>query len=221
MTMTMMMSSIPCAVLSITLVISATSAFSSSNGSSGSIASSRRSTRPTAVAITTELSSTMFDIDNDEGNSSHHMGVLKKTVADVIVTTSVAIGPVDVPQQQQQQQQILTDGSNTYDNIKKVLNMDKKMKKRYAIVLGRLMILCVSFLPLITRHHEMQMGMHTEEYLIQLFLMGISIQPLKKSVTVVKCITNSKTENVEEECQLEFEDLEDALDIDHKQRNSR
>ena len=83
------------------------------------------------------------------------------------------------------------------------------------------MILCVSFLPLITRHHEMQMGMHTEEYLIQLFLMGISIQPLKKSGTVVKCITNSKTENVEEECQLEFEDLEDALDIDHKQRNSR
>jgi len=59
--------------------------------------------------------------------------------------------------------------------------------------------------------------MHKEEYLIQLLLLGISMQPLKKSATLAKCIKNSETGI--EECQLEFEDLEDAFDIDKPKRN--
>mmetsp|Transcript_24370 Transcript_24370/g.24640 ORF Transcript_24370/g.24640 Transcript_24370/m.24640 type:complete len:260 (-) Transcript_24370:142-921(-) len=94
------------------------------------------------------------------------------------------------------------------NKIKMILKTDEKLKKRYAIVLGRLFILCISFLPLVSRHEMM----HKEEYLIQLFLLGISMQPFEKSVTLAKCITNSETGV--EECQLEFEDLEDTFDIE-------
>merc|ERR1712161_71442 len=101
--------------------------------------------------------------------------------------------------------------------VEKIINIarntDQKLKKRYVIVLSRLLIVCVSFLPLV-RSREM---MHKEEYLIQLFLLAISMQPLKKSVTLAKCITNAETGV--EECQLEFEDLEDAFDIDKPKKS--
>ena len=189
-----------------------------------------------------------IDIDNDNDNDAatavslhYNKGVLsEKTVTDGIA--------VDVPPQQQQI--LSTDNSNNnalvvidsnepteslpYDKIKKIAlttdtklktrylqkikmlwNTDEKLKKRYAIVLGRLAVVCISFTPLVYRHQMM----HKEEYLIQLFLLGLSIQPLKKSVALAKCIKNSETGV--EECQLEFEDLEDAFDIDKPKKQKR
>jgi len=204
-----MLNIIPCAILSLALSISVTSAFSGCRISSS--ISSRRST--------STLSSTQVDID--DGVSLHHnRDLLVKTVADVIV--------IDVPQQQQllhadnsnnalvviENTPALPDTKSSLSNkIKKIWNTEKKLKKRYAIVLGRLLILGVSFLPLVRSHQNM----HKEEYLIQLLLLGISMQPLKKSATLAKCIKNSETGI--EECQLEFEDLEDAFDIDKPKRN--
>mmetsp|Transcript_53912 Transcript_53912/g.61237 ORF Transcript_53912/g.61237 Transcript_53912/m.61237 type:complete len:248 (-) Transcript_53912:364-1107(-) len=242
----MMITTIPCVILSLTLSISVVSAFSSSSSSS-SIAS-RRSRF--------ELSSTPFDIDADD----HTVSLLKKTVPDVVVvpttttttttTTSSVTNPViDVLQQRPQILLRVTESSTSspssslavretssaaglattttttttpasslpfVEKIKNIArNTDKELKKRYVIVLSRLLIVCVSFLPLV-RTHEM---MHKEEYLIQLFLLAVSMQPLKKSVTLAQCITNSETGV--EECQLEFEELEDAFDIDQPKRTKR
>merc|ERR1712238_275525 len=105
-----------------------------------------------------------------------------------------------------------------YKKIKNIWTMEQKLKKRYAVVVGRFMIICISFLPLITRHHEMQMGVYKEEYVIQLFLLGVMMDPLKKSAKLAKCMMDSKTGCLEEECQLELEDLEKAFDIEKKPR---
>mmetsp|Transcript_51416 Transcript_51416/g.57409 ORF Transcript_51416/g.57409 Transcript_51416/m.57409 type:complete len:251 (+) Transcript_51416:154-906(+) len=245
----MMITTIPCVILSLTLSISVVSAFSSSSSSS-SIAS-RRSRF--------ELSSTPFDIDIDVDDTT--VALLKKTVPDVVfvpttttttTASSVTTPVIDVLQQRPQILLRVTESTRTsspssssslavketssaaglattttttttpasslpfVEKIKNIArNTDKELKKRYVIVLSRLLIVCVSFLPLV-RTHEM---MHKEEYLIQLFLLAISMQPLKKSVTLAQCITNSETGV--EECQLEFEELEDAFDIDQPKRTKR
>jgi len=230
----MMITIIPFAILSLTLSISVASAFSSS-----STIASRRSRF--------ELSSTPFDIDVDVDVDvdDTNISLLKKTVPDGIVTTTSVTSPViDVLQPRQQILLRVTDSTRTLSSsssasslavletsstelttttssslpfVEKIINIarntDQKLKKRYVIVLSRLLIVCVSFLPLV-RSHEM---MHKEEYLIQLFLLAISMQPLKKSVTLAKCITNAETGV--EECQLEFEDLEDAFDIDKPRKS--
>jgi len=238
--MMMMITTIPCVILSLTLSLSVVSAFSSS---SSSIASRR---------ARFELSATPFDIDIDDTTVS----LLKQTVPDVIVptttTTSSVTNPViDVLQQRPQILLRVTESTRSTSSssssssslavretsstglattttttpaaslpfVEKINNIarntDQALKKRYVIVLSRLLIVCVSFLPLV-RTHEM---MHKEEYLIQLFLLAISMQPLKKSVTLAQCITNSETGV--EECQLEFEELEDAFDIDQPKRTKR
>jgi len=233
--MMMMITIIPFAILSLTLSISVASAFSSS-----STIASRRSRF--------ELSSTPFDIDVDVDVDDTNISLLKKTVPDGIVTTTSVTSPViDVLQPRQQILLRVTDSTRTLSSsssasslavletssteltttttttssslpfVEKIINIarntDQELKKRYVIVLSRLLIVCVSFLPLV-RSHEM---MHKEEYLIQLFLLAISMQPLKKSVTLAKCITNAETGV--EECQLEFEDLEDAFDIDKPRKS--
>merc|ERR1712071_652672 len=74
-----------------------------------------------------------------------------------------------------------------------------KLRMQYAQVFGRLMVLGTnSFLP----HH----GVHSEEMAVQLFLLSVSMKPIIRSVQLYKCITSAK-----EECALEFEELEAAL----------
>mmetsp|Transcript_24369 Transcript_24369/g.24639 ORF Transcript_24369/g.24639 Transcript_24369/m.24639 type:complete len:252 (-) Transcript_24369:142-897(-) len=241
MTMTMMIN-IRCIILSITLSISVTSAFSSV--SSSRIIALRQSRFELSSTQQFDSDGDDFSmhphrvlLDNTPSDLIH-----KKTSSTATIT--VVNSPyIDAIQVQHQQHILHVDNNNalvdmesipapntnalpcenikkiawTRDNslkkryvnkIKMILKTDEKLKKRYAIVLGRLFILCISFLPLVSRHEMM----HKEEYLIQLFLLGISMQPFEKSVTLAKCITNSETGV--EECQLEFEDLEDTFDIE-------
>mmetsp|Transcript_6089 Transcript_6089/g.6002 ORF Transcript_6089/g.6002 Transcript_6089/m.6002 type:complete len:88 (+) Transcript_6089:2-265(+) len=75
---------------------------------------------------------------------------------------------------------------------------------QYAQVFGRMMVLGTTFLP----HH----GVHPEELAVQLFLLSVSMKPIIRSVQLYKCITSAKGE-CEEECALEFEELEASLNI--------
>jgi len=224
----MMMSIIPFLILSITFTIPGTTAFSSR--SSNSIASRRSMTStPTPTTIitttTTELSYTPFDtaddisifsLHNNNGGCASVLGLelMEKTaIANIIVgtettttsttaTTTTSVSPMNVVQQQQTN----TNTNNDNDND----NNNKELNRRYAIVLGRLMILCISFLPLVRPHQIMF------EFFIQLFLLSLlSMQPIKRSVTLVQCIASSETNGVEE-CQIQFEDLEEAFDINNK-----
>jgi len=222
-TLTMMMKLILFATLFLTLAKSITSAFSSDSITSSQRLFTLTPPRPTVIFATLFDN---IDIDNNSDVSLHHSSrsLLETTVDDVIVTstTNAAMNntssmPAAAP----------TDNKSTalapalalpYDKIKNIWNTDQKLKKRYGVVVGRFMILCISFLPLITRHHEMQMGMHKEEYLIQLFLLGVTMDPLKKSAKLAKCMMNSKTGCIDDECRLELEDLEKAFDIDNKPR---
>jgi len=191
-----------------------------------------------SVSLHPHMKYNVTTINNNGGGTSLRLGLMKKTVSDAVAakttgsaTTSSAattsVSPVDV--QEQEKEQIPTDSSTSSlvvmdapkfppenkiqilsslsNLIKNNDNGSKNLKTRYAIVAARLMIICVSFLPLV-RNHQM---MHKEEFLIQLFLLAISMQPIKRSVTLVQCITSSETGV--EECQLEFEDLEEAFDI--------
>jgi len=102
--------------------------------------------------------------------------------------------------------QILTDASYVVMDPNKFFPDIKvsKLRMQYAQVFGRLMILGTTFLP----HH----GVHPEELAVQLFLLSVSMKPIIRSVQLYKCITSAKGE-CEEECALEFEELEASLNI--------
>merc|ERR1719491_357493 len=83
-----------------------------------------------------------------------------------------------------------------------------KLRMQYAQVFGRMMILGTTFLP----HH----GVHPEEMAVQLFLLSVSMKPIMRSMKLYHCITNKSAKGntcAEEECALEFEELEAALNI--------
>mmetsp|Transcript_6105 Transcript_6105/g.6021 ORF Transcript_6105/g.6021 Transcript_6105/m.6021 type:complete len:261 (+) Transcript_6105:75-857(+) len=80
-----------------------------------------------------------------------------------------------------------------------------KLRRQYAQVFGRLMVLGTTFLP----HHGV---VHPEEMAVQLFLLSVSMKPIIRSVQLYKCITSAK-EECAEECALEFEELEAVLNI--------
>jgi len=102
--------------------------------------------------------------------------------------------------------QVLTDASYVVMDPTKFFPdiQISQLRMQYAQVLGRLMILGTSFLP----HH----GIHPEEMAVQLFLLSVSMKPIIRSVQLYKCITSAKGE-CEEECALEFEELEAALNM--------
>ncbi len=98
--------------------------------------------------------------------------------------------------------QVLSDGSHALMDFPTVLKHKKitKLQMRYANVMGRLMILGIGLLP----HH----GFTPEELGVQLFLLGVSIKPVIRSIQLYRCISSSKCL---EECQLEFDELEESL----------
>jgi len=102
--------------------------------------------------------------------------------------------------------QLLTNASYVVMDPNKFFQEIKisKLRMRYAQVFGRLMILGTTFLP----HH----GVHPEELAVQLFLLSVSMKPIIRSVQLYNCITSAKGDCAEE-CALEFEELEAALNI--------
>jgi len=102
--------------------------------------------------------------------------------------------------------QLLTDASYVVMDPNKFFPDIKvsKLRMQYAQVFGRLMVLGTTFLP----HH----GVHPEELAVQLFLLSVSMKPIIRSVQLYKCITSAKGDCTEE-CALEFEELEAALNI--------
>lgn len=99
--------------------------------------------------------------------------------------------------------QVLGDSSHLLMDFPEVVfKKQKKMslKVRYAQVLGRLMILGIGLLP----NH----GFHAEETAVQLFLLGVSLKPVIRSIQLYKCVASKKCV---EECEIEFEELEKSL----------
>ena len=97
--------------------------------------------------------------------------------------------------------QVLSDGSHAVMDFPNVFNPKlSKLKIRYAQVIGRLMILGIGFLP----HH----GFQPEELTVQLFLLGVSMKPVMRSIKLYRCIASSKCID---ECELELHDLESSL----------
>mmetsp|Transcript_6106 Transcript_6106/g.6022 ORF Transcript_6106/g.6022 Transcript_6106/m.6022 type:complete len:271 (+) Transcript_6106:75-887(+) len=103
--------------------------------------------------------------------------------------------------------QVLTDASYVVMDPNKFFPdlQISKLRRQYAQVFGRLMVLGTTFLP----HHGV---VHPEEMAVQLFLLSVSMKPIIRSVQLYKCITSAK-EECAEECALEFEELEAVLNI--------
>jgi len=103
--------------------------------------------------------------------------------------------------------QVLTDASYVVMDPNKFFPDIKisKLRMQYAQVFGRLMVIGTTFLP----HH----GVHPEELAVQLFLLSVSMKPIIRSVQLYNCMTSAKGDNCAEECALEFEELEAALNI--------
>merc|ERR1712161_44901 len=104
--------------------------------------------------------------------------------------------------------QVLTDASYVVMDPNKFFPDTKisKLRMQYAQVFGRLMVMGTTFLP----HH----GVHPEELAVQLFLLSVSMKPIMRSVQLYNCRSKSaKGNNCAEECALEFEELEAALNF--------
>ena len=97
---------------------------------------------------------------------------------------------------------VLSDASHALMDFPSVFEKAQrpKLHVRYAQVAGRLMILGAGLLP----HH----GFSAEEVAVQLFLLGVSMKPVIRSIKLAKCIGDARCA---EECTLELEDLEDSL----------
>eukprot|EP00751_Fragilariopsis_kerguelensis_P044449 CAMPEP_0170992428 /NCGR_PEP_ID=MMETSP0736-20130129/9742_1 /TAXON_ID=186038 /ORGANISM="Fragilariopsis kerguelensis, Strain L26-C5" /LENGTH=219 /DNA_ID=CAMNT_0011417893 /DNA_START=65 /DNA_END=725 /DNA_ORIENTATION=- len=102
--------------------------------------------------------------------------------------------------------QVLTDASYVVMDPNKFFPDIKisKLRMQYAQVFGRLMVLGTTFLP----HH----GVHPEELAVQLFLLSVSMKPSSVRFSCINVSTSAKG-NCAEECALEFEELEAALNI--------
>ncbi len=99
--------------------------------------------------------------------------------------------------------QFLSDGSHALMDFPSVFGGKMKLSKlqiRYAQVVGRLMILGIGLLP----HH----GFAPEELGVQLFLLGVSMKPVIRSLQLYRCISSTRCL---EECELELEELEESL----------
>jgi hypothetical protein len=98
------------------------------------------------------------------------------------------------------QAQVLSDGSHALMDFPCMFNKPSKLQMRYAQVIGRIMIIGIGLLP----NH----AFHPEEMAFQLFLLGVSMKPVIRSIKLYRCITSDKCL---EECELELHDLESSL----------
>uniref|UniRef100_A0A7S4ACN0 Uncharacterized protein n=1 Tax=Pseudo-nitzschia australis TaxID=44445 RepID=A0A7S4ACN0_9STRA len=98
--------------------------------------------------------------------------------------------------------QVLNDTSHVLMDFPSIFQKTKqpRLRMRYAQVMGRVLVLGTSLLP----HH----GVCVEETVVQLFLLGLSMKPIIRSIKLYRCIADSKCA---EECTIELEDLERSL----------
>ena len=95
---------------------------------------------------------------------------------------------------------VLNDGSHALLDFPFFFNNPSKLRMRYAQLAGRLMVIGIGLLP----NH----GFHAEEMAIQLFLLGVSMKPIIRSIKLYQCIALSKCID---ECELELEEVESSL----------
>jgi hypothetical protein len=122
----------------------------------------------------------------------------------VATTTVLSLSPMDIihaaTATHDVSAQLLSDSSYalmeypTFLRQKDVKKMSK-LRIKYAQVIGRVMIIGINFLP----NHSF----HPEELAIQLFLLGVSVKPIIRSMKLFHCIASSNC-NVEE-CELDFD----------------
>lgn len=99
------------------------------------------------------------------------------------------------------QARVISDGSHALMDFPGLWNKQpSKLQMRYAQVVGRLMILGIGFLP--------DHGFSPEEVAVQLFLLGVSMKPVIRSIKLYRCIASSRCID---ECELELHDLETSL----------
>ena len=89
------------------------------------------------------------------------------------------------------QAEFLSDVSSVVMNIPTFFPHIKtsKLRLHYAQVLGRILILGISFLP----HHHQQQVVHYEEIAVQLFLLSTSMKPILRSIQLFQCIKSNST----------------------------
>ena len=110
--------------------------------------------------------------------------------------------------------EVLSDGSHAFMDFPFLFGSgnsnnnggSKKLRMRYAQVLGRLMVIAVGFLPQHGFHHP-------EELVIQLLLLGLNLKPIVRSMRLYNCIKNTGGGCCCEEecCRLELEELDQSL----------
>jgi len=98
------------------------------------------------------------------------------------------------------QAKVLSGGSHALMDFPSIFNKPSKLRMRYAQVIGRVMIIGIGLLP----NH----GFSKEEMAVQLFLLGVSIKPVIRSIKLYRCIASAQCI---EECELELYDLESTL----------
>ena len=96
--------------------------------------------------------------------------------------------------------EMLSDGSYALMNLPILFSNPSKLQMRYAQMIGRLMCLGIGSLP----NH----GMHAEEIAVQVFLLGMSMKPIIRSIKLYRCISSSQCA---EECELELSELEASV----------
>ncbi len=97
--------------------------------------------------------------------------------------------------------QVLSDGSHALMDFPTIFKTKpSKLHMRYAQVIGRLMILGTGLLP----HH----GFCPEELAVQVFLLGVSMKPIIRSIQLYRCIVSTECN---EACELELCNLERSL----------
>ena len=173
------------AVLFLALLVSSSSFTTTSRTLSGTRSNNRSDTLSLSLAELTELPSILLAKYDAKTLA---FGALKE------VQHSAKILTPDI------QAQVLSDGSHALMDFPDLFNKPSKLQMRYAQVIGRLMIIGIGLLP----NH----AFHSEEMVFQLFLLGVSMKPVIRSIKLYRCITSDKCM---EECELELHDLESSL----------
>lgn len=106
------------------------------------------------------------------------------------------------------QAEILSDISNVIMNAAVFvpnLKTTQRLRMKCLEVVGRMLVLTIGVLP----HHQM----NTEELLVQLFLLGVNMKPILRSIQLFRCISSSSTTNSSNNCtSTTFEEC--LLDLD-------
>jgi len=180
------------------------------NSRSHSQSTSTLNVLPVDIADVASLLSMKYDTMSMKKNTAGMTAGMTAAAAAAVTTTSLsssssAAAAIAVSSMSPDiEAQILADASYVVMDIGLFIPQMKisKLRMRYAQVLGRLMILGISFLP----GH----GFHTEEIAVQLFLLSANMQPILRSITLFQCIASS---GCVEECSLELEDLQSSFYI--------